>query len=246
MEQLNTVPPASQEENKSVAEEAEREPLLLDKVRQKFSIYGSISLVFGGAFTLLFYKAYAGINVFLFTVLMIFLLCLIMKKLSIKVKTGTIFYYAGVLLLGLSTVYTSSGILQFLNILGILFLLDLSLLHQFYEDGRWDFAKHMGKMFGMIIYSIASVAMPVIDGINFLKTTRVLKNDRPRNILLGTVVAFPMLLIVTALLSQADLVFAEMANKVFGIFFFRRYFLGYNYVLLWIFCLLLYPVRGCL
>jgi hypothetical protein len=100
-----------------------------------------------------------------------------MYKLSVSVKTGTRFYYAGVLLLGASSVLTSSGILLFLNIIGILLLLDLSLLHQFYANRYWSFLKHLLWMIGLGLQSIACIAMPFIDCISSMKHIKVFKND---------------------------------------------------------------------
>lgn len=222
MEQLNIVSPASQEESfvatgTSIGNKPESP--LLNKVHQNFGIYGLVSLIFGLSFTFFFFKTWLGFNVFVFSLLIIILLCFIINKLSLRIKTGTKLYYIGVLLLGVSTCLTANGVLQFLNILGILFLLDLSLLHQFYENKHWDFAKHCGRMFGMIFYSFAAVGTPVIDGIKFLKSTRYLKNDKVRNIIFGLIISLPLLLIITILLSNADLVFDNITGNIFNTIF---------------------------
>lgn len=195
------------------------ESVLLRQVRQNFGFYGGISLTFGISLALFFYKSLIGLNVFLFSALIITLLYLIMKKLSVPIKTGTKLYYTGVLLLGLSTCLTSSGILQFLNVIGILFLLDLSLLHQFYDVRHWDFVKHTGRMFGMIFYSIASFGMPFVDGTVFLRRIRIFKNDRLRNILLGLLLSIPALFITAKLLSDADMVFGKITRELFRFIF---------------------------
>lgn len=220
MEQLNNGLPVIQEDNRFAGVDAfgeEQKPDLLRQVRQKFHIFGLISLVFGALFTLFFYRAGIGINVLVFAIVTTCLMVMIMKKLCIPVKTGTKLYYTGVILLGLSTTLTSSGILQFLNIIGILFLLDLSLLHQFYEDNRWDFAKHFARMFGVLFHSIASIGMPFVDCFRYFKTTKHLKNEKALSIFIGIVISFPILLIIMALLSGADLLFQEMTKDIFRI-----------------------------
>lgn len=222
MKQLNMVLPSAQEDHQSADGEAFEEKAkqgLLGQVRSNFGIFGGASLLFGGFFTLFFYKTGIGVNVLLFCTVIIILMILIMKKLALPMKTGTKFYYTGVILLGISSFYTSSGILQLLNILGILFLLDLSLLHQFYDDDHWNFVKHTGRMFGMVLYSIASMGMPFIDGVNFLKHTKFLKNDLLRNILLGIAASIPALLLTTALLSNADLMFGRLTKNIFNVIF---------------------------
>jgi hypothetical protein len=222
MIQQNIVLPEVQEESKAAAGaafERKQEPLLLNEVRQKFGIYGGIALAFGGFFTLLFYKAWLGLNIPLFTLTIITLLCIITKSLSQQIKPGTKLYYLGAALLGVSTTLTSSEILQFLNIIGILLLFDLSLLHQFYENRQWDFAKHLGRMLGLAFQSTISIWMPFVDFTNFLKRTRLLKNDRARNIFIGTMISIPFLFIITALLSGADLLFGKLTHNIFSAVF---------------------------
>ncbi len=222
MEQLNTILPKVQEDKEPAVEatvENRQEQLLLNKVRQKFEIFGGISFIFGSCFTLLFYKTWIGINVLIFSLIMIFLILAVMKNLMLPVKTGTKFYFAGVVLLGVSTSYTSNNILQFLNIIGMLFLLDLSLLHQMNEDHQWSFIKNIKQMFFLLFSSIASIGMPIIDSYKFFKKSKILKNNRSKNIIVGVLVSIPMLLLTTALLSHADLLFGRLTSNIFsGIF----------------------------
>ncbi len=217
MEQQNNVLPVKQEDKCQSALTSEHKPVapLLDKVRQKFGFYGGISLLFGGLFASLFFRAWIGLNALLFTAIMIAMLYLIMKKLVIKIKTGTWFLYFGALLLGFASFLTASTILQFLNSIGILLLLDLSLLHQLNEDRQWDFTKYIGRMFSLIGYSLITIGMPFTDSVRYMKTTKYLKNERLRNILIGVIVSIPVLLITTTLLSGADQLFGELTGRIF-------------------------------
>jgi hypothetical protein len=218
MEQLNNVLPAVQEDRCQTAKAAsECKPMspLLDKVRPKFGLYGGISLLFGGLFAALFFRARIGLNALLFTATMITLLLFIMKKLSLKIKTGTWFLYTGALLLGLASFLSTSEVLQFLNIIGILILLDVSLLHQLNDDHQWDFTKYIGRIFSLIGYSLFAIGMPFADSIKYMKTTKYLKNERLRNILIGLIVSIPVLLITTSLLSGADQLFGELTGRIF-------------------------------
>ncbi len=186
---------------------------LLDKVRQKFEITGLVSLIFGAFFTLSFYKAGTGINVIFFTTVMISILELVMKKFELPMKKGTYLYYLGALLAGLSSAMTSSGKLQSINYILSICLLNLSLLHQLHQVSGWDIQKYLGKMFGMLFQGIASIGMPFIDGIGFMKRTKLFRNDKTRNILVGVLISLPILWILIALLSQADMIFGDMTKK---------------------------------
>ncbi len=222
MEQLNQV--LTEEEHKATLQEEaqfaaaipQTQPgsPLLNKVRHNFEITCLVSLLFGGLFTLGFYKAYMGLNALFFTAIMIILLMAIMKFLDVPVKTGTYLYYAGALLSGLSITLTENDSLQFMNLILILCLLNLSLLHQLHDTFKWDFIGHLGKMFVMLLYGIASVGYPFVDGLNFLKKTKLLRSDRTRNILIGIMLSVPVLWIIIVLLSQADMIFGDMTKEL--------------------------------
>jgi hypothetical protein len=221
MEQFHTSLSSEMEENKSVVvpHPNKVESPLLNKVRQNFGLFGGISFLFGLMFTIWFYDTGMGLNVFAFTIVMVVLLTIIMKQLTVTIKQGTIAYYLGALLLGISTTLTSSETLQLLNVIGIMMLLDLSLLHQLYEDHRWDFSRHLGFMFGLIFQSIISLGLPFIDCVQFMKQTKVLKNDRVRNILIGFLISLPFLFVITALLSGADLLFGAITKDLYSTVF---------------------------
>ncbi len=191
---------------------------LLNKVRQNYRIFGSISLIFGGTLTMFFYRAGIGLNLFLFSLVMVILLAVSSKKLGIPVKKEAVACYLGTLLLGISGMLTASPTLHFLNICGILLLLELSLVLQFGKESR-DFAGMLAKIFSFPFYCIAAIGFPFIDGNRFLKETRAFKNDKFRNILIGSIIALPLLLVSTLLLSSADLVFGKITSRAFTIVF---------------------------
>ncbi len=191
-----------------------QESPLLRQVRTRFGVFGGISLIFGVFFALLFYKAYLGLNAFVFTLVIISLMFLIMNKLDLTVKKGTKLYYAGAALLGLSTLLTSSDTLHFLNVIGIMILLDLSLLHQFYDNRNWDFMKHLLQMLALPFLSIGAIGLPFMDCIRFMKKTKVFKNEKVRNIFLGILISIPFLWVITALLVNADLMFGRLAENI--------------------------------
>ncbi len=217
MEQLNNALSPIEEENTEAAASIPKsmEPPLLSQVRQKFEVTGLISLVFGILFTLNFYKARFGMNALFFTGVMVILLITMMKRFSVPLKQSTILYYGASLLLGLSSSLTANVTIQTLNTLGTILLLNLSILHQLHEDSRWEFAEHIGKMIAMLFYGIAAIPLPFVDGVRYLKRTRLFKNDKVRNVFLGILISIPILWLVIVLLSDADLLFSDMTARIF-------------------------------
>ena len=187
---------------------------LLNKIRNNYPPFATISLIFGIALAFCFYKAKIGINLLVFTIVMVGLLILVMKNLSLPIKKRTWFYYVASLLLGLSSMLTSSGALHFLNIVGMMLLLDLSLLNQFGEVKSYDFLKQLGRMLSLPFSSLAAMGRPFSDTFSNVKTTKFIKSNKVKNVLIGAFLAIPLLLIIVALLSSADIIFGEITSSI--------------------------------
>ncbi len=192
---------------------------LLTRIRKQFEITGAVSLLFGIFFVVSFYRAGVGFNALFFTAVMVQLLITAMRRYEIPIKSGTKVYYSFSLLFGLSVALTDNEALQFMNIVSILILLDLSILHQLHEDGKWDFMQYLGRIFGMLFLGIGSIGMPFIDSVGFLKRSKIFKNDKFRNIFIGILVALPLLLVIIALLSGADMLFGDMTRNIYDFLF---------------------------
>lgn len=212
----------AKEEDKHIvlhSNEYSKNSQLLNVVRDNFNIFGSISILFGLGFAFCFYKSGIGANVLIFAIIIVGLLIIMMNKLSIPIKKATKAYYAGIILLALSCMLTTSAILQFLNVVGIFLLLDLSLLHQLYEDYKWDFSKHIQQMFLLPVLCFASVNLPFSDSFHNLRKTKILKNEKAGNIFLGIIISIPLLGVIVGLLSSADLLFNKMTHNVITMIF---------------------------
>jgi hypothetical protein len=222
MEKLNIV--STEEEQSANLQEkalsavvnlpARQESVLLIKIRHKFEITALVSLLFGGLFAISFYKAGVGLNILFFTAVMIALLGYVMKRFEIEMKKGTYLYYLGALLAGQSSALTSSDKLMLINLILIICLLNLSLLHQLHQQKGWDIRQYLSKMLGMLFLGIASIGMPFIDGFDYLKRTKLFRSEKARNIFVGILISVPLLWILTALLSQADLIFGDLTKKL--------------------------------
>jgi hypothetical protein len=235
MEQLNSALSNSLEEGRIVASdsmEIKSGSGLLNKVRPKFMLVGGVSLFFSLALTVLFYKANFGLNMLLFSVVVIGLLYFLMHKLSIPMKPATYVCYLGVVLLGLSSMLTVSEMLQFFNTVGSLLLLDISILHQFYEDHEWNFSKHLKRVFTLPFTCITTLGLPFIDSYEFLRKKKLFQNKVTFNILIGVLISIPLLGIVMLLLSSADLLFRNMTEDIVSLIFSQDIF---NVALLFLF-----------
>lgn len=198
---------------------------LHNKLRQEFGFFGGISLIFGIMATLLFYKAAIGLNSFIFTILTVILLFLISKKLNIPITKGVIFNFLGAILLGLSNLLSSSHDLQFLNNIGILLLLDASLIQLFNKRKTFNFLNELLSIIKLPFKALASLGMFFVDGNSFVKKRKIIRNDRLRNILIGCIISIPLLIITTLFLSSADLLFSKITGNIFKWILYRDFYI---------------------
>lgn len=183
------------------------------------------SILFGILFTFCIYRNLSGV---MFTVLAAVLISFGIKFLGragIRVKKGSVWYFAGILLLGVSACLTENGFFHFFNCLGILLLFMAVMVHQFYDDSEWGFAEYVKKFIILSGTCIASAGDPF--RVKFRKNTgddgekkKVSRNAKAAAA--GIAAAALFLVIVLPLLMMSDRVFSELFSR-----FFRYLNLGY-------------------
>jgi len=188
---------------------------LIGRIRRDFGFFGGLSLVFGTTATILFYKTGIGLNSLIFTVIIAIFLILMSKRLNIPITREVTFCLSGAVLLGLSNVLTASSVLQFLNNVGILLLLDYTLVHLFTDRKSTGFFDDLLNLIMLPFKALSSLGMFIADGNNFVKNKNLIRNEKTRNIIIGCITAVPLLAIILALLSSADLLFRKITGTMF-------------------------------
>lgn len=188
---------------------------LLHKLRGNYGFFGKASLIFGMIATLLFYQASIGLNSLLFTIITVIILIFVAKKLDRSITKITAFCLLGAILLSLSNVLTSSWSLQFLNSIGILLLLETSLIRLFSSRKSTGLLEDIIKLLALPLKAISSIGMFFVDGNRFVINKKLIKNENFRNIILGCIISIPLLIVIIALLSSADLLFGKIAKSMF-------------------------------
>lgn len=176
------------------------------------------SLLYGILFAVLLYHNMNGIGV---PVLM-FVTCLFMagffRMFGIHLKKETIYYMSVMILLGVSTVLTTSEFFIIFNWLGSIFLFFLILIHQFYEDRKWNFMTYIRIYLRMMFAPLGNLLAPFRTMIK----CRMKKDDQEEKkgdmgqILLGIIAAGLLLMVILPLLFSGDMVFASFIRIFTG------------------------------
>lgn len=204
-------------EGRRLEERRQEEERRTAVMRGNFTFFGWASAVYALFYTFCLYKNASGITYpfFVAGTLIYFGLCT--KRSGVPLKKDSIFTAAGMLLLGISVFLTDNLSIQLITKTG-LFLLTVSLmLHQYLNDGKWNFSKFLLAMCQCLLETLACLGRPFSDGAAWReKAVKAGKKDgKGRYVALGVLVAVPLSLLILALLVSADAVFRDLFVRIF-------------------------------
>ncbi len=99
----------------------------------------SLSVLYGLVFTFCLYKNLHGSTFPICVGATIGFSVMLLHKIDFKLVRQSVPYMTGMILLGISTAYTSSFFFHFFNIFGIILLFCVFMIRQFYNDHTWNF-----------------------------------------------------------------------------------------------------------
>lgn len=196
-----------------------------------FRRLGPASLFYAVIYTFCLYQNLNGITSPLWAAASVCYLFYVIKSSGKALKKGSRFLMAVLVLLGISNFLTGNLWIIWLNYLVMFVLLVGILLHNFYEDITWDFGKYGKELVTAVFGAIGKCLAPFSDGEAFFKKYRTGDNKKTGYILAGIAIAFPCVLILTGLLCQADMVFADMIGRVLKNIIFPRKLFGILFML---------------
>lgn len=185
---------------------------------ENFPVFGMTSFLYSIFFCFCLYKNFYSYTSFLLCIATIGYFLFAFRKLGINSFKMRLFYIICISLLGLSNMLTASGILIFLNYVGILLLLFCFLINHFYDTQKWDFSKYTGALLQTMFCSLTRIDHPFKSFSLYYKKNNRLKNSKVIYVLLGLLISVPLLLVICPLLLTADVVFYNMADSIFSEF----------------------------
>ena len=166
------------------------------------------------------------------------------KKFCVTVKKCDWFLMGAIVLLGVITCTTDSGVLIFLNKTVIAAVMVIWILELFYDVTGWSFASFMKAGCYAVFGGVAHSMTPYIDGMAHFKLRKKESGKGPLDeakkqkytaIAIGVGISIPMLLVIVWLLSSADVFFKEFFDHLADTLFswetpeiIREHFFGFT------------------
>ncbi|MBQ4282803.1 MAG: DUF4173 domain-containing protein [Lachnospira sp.] len=180
-------------------------------MKGNFVFFGGVTLLYAVFYVICMFRNDAGVAILPFVVASVVYLNVAVKKLGLVMKKGGVFYVVAMLLLAVSTFCTDDGRIIFFNKTGI-FLLALSLMiNQFYDTKSWSIGMYFGNIIMTWFASLGEMFQPLTDAANFFKKGNSRRNKNVLYVVLGVVIAVPLVVFVLVMLSSADIVFREVS-----------------------------------
>ncbi len=205
-------------QEESMKEETKKEETILTRqMKKQFAFFGPASILYALFYTFCLYRNASGITYPFFVVGTLCYFFFSMKKLGVPYKKNSLFYMIGIILLGISNCCTDSSELLWMNKLGIFLLTFILILHTLYYDAEWNFPKYLGAILRTIGCSFTCIFSSLSDLTSFYDAQKLKKDAKNNNIfyiLIGFSIAIPILIVITALLGSADVVFRNMLMKL--------------------------------
>ena len=188
---------------------------------------GKAALIYGIIVTFCLYKNMSGVTMPVFAAATIIFMCYCLKCFNVKLKKANWFYAAVIILLSVSNFMTGNSFFIFFNTIGILLLIFVFLLHNVYDDSKWNFSKTTMAVIESFFGSLGCLDdyakdMKARKKLTNVKTDEV-DTDSPEtdntpkqkksyigSVILGLVISVPVVGIIIALLAKADVVFKTM------------------------------------
>ncbi len=192
-----------------------KEVRIMKKQYPFFVIAAAVYAIFS---TFCLYKNASGIMAPIFVIGTFIYIFLCIRKLEIFIQKDNIFYLLSIMILAFSLFLTDDAEIIVMNYLGIFLLIIIFMLHLFYQDKGWSFEKYVSVIGSLLIEIIAALGAPFGYAREYRKENRNGENSainrNIKNIAIGLGVAFPLLIIIMALLISADRIFGDYILQI--------------------------------
>ena len=191
-------------------------------MREDYGYFGVLSLVYGIIFAFCLYKNTHGITMVLFAIMTIVFAMLYIKKIGFVLQKKSKRYFIGMILLSVATALTTTSFFITFNFIGIVLLFGVAMIHQFYDDGKWNFPAYLERVFILFGSAILRIGMPYKHGAQYLIGEKQGKKRTFTAIILGLLVAIALISIILPLLLSSDMMFAKVFGEIFKYINFRN------------------------
>lgn len=189
--------------------------ILENKIKNNYKYFGSISILYGIIFAFCMYRNLFGATFLIYAATTVVVLVLFLNKTEIKIKKETKIYFMAIIFLGMSTCITANKLIQFMNWFFIIGLLVIAMLNQFFDDSTWDIPTYIINSVMLFFTTIRYSFLSAKETKKFLATKEEKDNKNVSYVIIGSIVAFGVLVLIIPMLMSSDMIFKSIFVKIF-------------------------------
>ena len=148
------------------------------RMRRQFPSFGIGCMIYSAFYAFCLYKNSSGITYPFFVIGTLCCFFFFMKKSGVPFKKDSVFYMAGITLLGISNCLTNSLPILFMNKCGILLLFSILMLHTVYNDKTWNFPHYFAAVFQTAGSFFCCLISPFSDMISYFDAQKQEKTEK--------------------------------------------------------------------
>ena len=204
-------------------EQKKAEAEKMEKSAQWFKVVAPGTFLYAIVYAICMYKNPEGIGVPFGVGATLYFFYYYAKKFYGTARKCDMFLMITTVILGILTCTTDSEPLIYLNKLMIFVLATIYLLSLFFDVTGWSFQAYVKAGWYAFWGGVSMMLTPFAEGMAFLKIRKMKKEKDPIDektkekmiaIIIGIIIAIPIVFVLVLLLSGADLFFREMAENI--------------------------------
>ena len=204
-------------------EQKKAEAEKMEKSAQWFKVVAPGTFLYAIVYAICMYKNPEGIGVPFGVGATLYFFYYYAKKFYGTARKCDMFLMITTVILGIITCTTTSEPLIYMNKLGIFLLAGIYLLELFFDVTGWSFMMYVKGGWYAFWGGVSLMVVPFVEGSAFLKLMKAKKDKAPMDektkekllaIIVGIVIAVPVVFVLVLLLASADLFFREMSGNL--------------------------------
>ena len=182
---------------------------------------GLASLIYALFSTICLYNTLSGVTMPFFGIATLIYMIYGLKQYDLQIKRTSLFYATVIMALAISDFLTGNYVFHFFNNVGIILMIFIFLLHNVYNDSRWNFSKTFCSICESFFCSIGALDdfgkdMKVVKERRANENLDSVKKNNIKNVIIGLLISIPVVGVLLILLANADIVFNNMLTNYFS------------------------------
>lgn len=184
-------------------------------LKQKYVYFAPLTLAYAIFYAFCLYRNDGGITYPFFIAGTIAYIYLCVKKLGLEFKKVSRFSIISAVIIAFTTVLTANETFWWINKTAIFILMMCVVLEQVYNTEKWRVGKFFTALMCQCFASFTCLLRPFSDAHAYNQTKEKGKSKTVLYVIIGVLIAIPLVMVVLALLGSADAVFRETLRVIY-------------------------------